>query len=106
MTLRIVPYTAEHEEAVRAFNACLAAKDLDTALYSTAFPPSHIPVWLPKRAGCDLYQEFFLAIDDESIVRGGYVLKHQIFARRLGLSVAHWSMSFSKAFRASTRAGQ
>ena len=29
MTLRIVPYTAEHEEAVRAFNARLAEKNLD-----------------------------------------------------------------------------
>jgi hypothetical protein len=79
MTLRIVPYTAEYEDAVRAFNARMAAKYLDTALYSTAFPTSHIPAWLPKRPGCDLYQEQFLAIDDESIVRGGYILKHQVY---------------------------
>jgi len=79
MTLRIVPYTAEHEEAVRAFNARLAEKDLDLDLYSTVFPTSHVPVWLPKRPGCDLYQEQFVAVDDESIVRGGYILKHHSF---------------------------
>ena len=79
MTLRIVPYAAEHEEAVRAFNARLAAKKLDLNIYSTAFPTSHIPVWLPKRAGCNLYQEQFVALDDESMVRGGYILKHQTF---------------------------
>jgi hypothetical protein len=79
MTLRIVPYTAEHEEAVRAFNARLAEKNLDPNLYSTRFPSSHVPTWLPKRPDCELYQEFFVAVDDESAVRGGYILKHQPF---------------------------
>lgn len=79
MKLRTVPYTAEYEEAVRAFNARVAAKDLDTAVYSTEFPPSHVLDWLPKRPGCNLYQEPFLALDDESIMRGGYILKQQPF---------------------------
>ncbi len=79
MTLRIVPHAAEHEEAVRAFNARLAAKNLDALLYSTAFPTSHVSTWLPRRPGCDLYQEKFVAVDDESAVHGGYILKHQTF---------------------------
>jgi hypothetical protein len=79
MSIRVVPYAAEHEEAVRAFNARLALKDLDRALYSTVFPPSHVPTWLPKQPGCDLYQEQFVALDDESAVRGGYILKHNTF---------------------------
>lgn len=79
MTLRIVPYTAEHEEGVRAFNARLAAKNLDPSLYSTWFPTSHVSQWLPNRAGCELYQEYFVAVDDDSSVRGGYILKHQPF---------------------------
>lgn len=79
MTLRIVPYTAEHEEAVRAFNTRLAKGKLDPCVYSTVFPSSHVPAWLPKRAGCDLYQEYFVAVDDDSAVRGGYILKHQSF---------------------------
>jgi hypothetical protein len=79
MTLRIVPYTTEYEKGVQAFNARLAEKNLDTSLYSTWFPSSHVPKWLPKRAGCDLYQEYFVAVDDDSTVRGGYILKHQSF---------------------------
>jgi hypothetical protein len=79
MTIRIVPYTAEHEKAVRAFNARLAAKNLNSTLYSTVFPTTHVPAWLPKRSGCDLYQEMFVALDDQSIVRGGYILKHHMF---------------------------
>jgi hypothetical protein len=79
MTIRIVPYTAEHEAAVRAFNARLAEKELDRNLYSTTFPTSHIPTWLPQRAGCDLYQEQFVAVEDDAEVRGGYILKNQTF---------------------------
>lgn len=79
MKIRVVPYAAEHEEAVRAFNARLAAKNLDPSLYSTAFPESHIPLWLPKLPGRDLYQEQYLALDEQSQVRGGYILKHHTF---------------------------
>jgi hypothetical protein len=79
MTIRIVPYGAEHEEAVRAFNARMAAANLDARLYSNKFPKSHVPTWLPRQDDGDLYQEYFLAVDDESVVRGGYILKHQTF---------------------------
>jgi hypothetical protein len=79
MTLKIVPYTAEYEPAVRAFNARLAAKKLDPGLYSTVFPATHVPPWLVNRPGCDLYQECFVAVDNGAAVRGGYILKHQPF---------------------------
>ena len=79
MKLTIVPYAAEHEEAVREFNARLMAKNLDTSLYSIPFPASHIPTWLPKLPGRDLYQEQYLALDEQSVVRGGYILKHHTF---------------------------
>jgi hypothetical protein len=79
MRIRVVPYAAEHEEAVRAFNARLAAKNLNPSLYSTIFPTSHIPTWLPKLPGRDLYQEQYLALDEQSVVRGGYILKHHTF---------------------------
>jgi hypothetical protein len=79
MKIRIVPYTEEHEEAVKAFNARLAAANLDKNLYSTRFAESHIPAWLPKRDGCDLYQEQFVAVDEQGAVHGGYILKHQPF---------------------------
>ncbi|MEN6407982.1 MAG: hypothetical protein ABFC77_16125 [Thermoguttaceae bacterium] len=79
MSIKIVPYAAEHEPAVRAFNARLAAASLDRNHYSTQFAESHVPKWLPRRPGVDLYQECFVAVDEQSIVRGGYILKRQPF---------------------------
>jgi hypothetical protein len=83
MSCKIVPYIADHEEAVRQFNARIdagiIAEKLDRNLYNTRFPTSVTSIWLPQRAGCDLYQECFVAIDASSIVRGGYMLKHQPF---------------------------
>lgn len=77
MGIKIIPYESEHEEAVRAFNGRLAAANLDRNLYSVHFPDSHISEWLPKQPGRSLYEEYFVAVDDQSIIRGGYVLKHQ-----------------------------
>jgi hypothetical protein len=97
MSIRVVPYAAEHEEAVQAFNARLAAHDLDTSLYSTLFPPSHVPTWLPKRPGCDVYQEQFVALDDQSAVRGGYILKHNIFlVKGTSLHLADYRLPISE----------
>ncbi|MCE5303094.1 MAG: hypothetical protein LLF97_08305 [Planctomycetaceae bacterium] len=79
MSIRIVPYTAEHEEAVRAFNARIAAVPMDRSRFSTRFPESHVPDWLPPRPNCEIYQEYFVAVDGQSAVRGGYILKHQPF---------------------------
>lgn len=79
MHVEIIPYTLAHEEAVRAFNTRLAAANLDPNLYSIHFAESHIPKWLPRREGCDLYQEYFVALDEQGAMRGGYCLKHQPF---------------------------
>lgn len=43
------------------------------------FPVSPVPAWLPKIAGRTLYEEYYLALEAESIVRGGYILKYQDF---------------------------
>ena len=40
------------------------------------FPASPVPAWLPKTAGCSLFQEMFLAVDQNAHVHGGYLLKH------------------------------
>jgi len=77
--IEIVPYASEHEEAVRAFNERLRDAHVDPNLYSFRFPDSHIPRWLPRKTGCNLYQELFLAVEDQTTVRGGYILKHQPF---------------------------
>jgi hypothetical protein len=97
MRIRVVPYVADHEEAVRAFNARLAEKNLDISRYSTFFPVSHVPWWLPKRPDCDLYQELFIAVDDDGTVRGGYVLKHQSFLVKGNLlKLAHYQLPISE----------
>lgn len=72
--IHIQQYTERHVEAVRRFNQRLRAGDV-----KSRFPEESTPAWLPKLPGRDLYQEYFLALDDNDDVRGGYVLKHQKF---------------------------
>ena len=61
-------------EDVARFNARLRAGGI-----REQFPASPIPAWLPKIPGRRLYQEYFLAADNGSNVRGAYILKHQDF---------------------------
>jgi len=44
---------------------------------SYQFPESCVPKWLPKINNRRIYQEFFLIIENGSVVRGGYFLKYQ-----------------------------
>lgn len=73
MGIVITPYTEDHEEAVKAFNARLRAGGA-----ALTFPECHIPAWLPKIDGRNIYHEYYLAVD-EDVVHGAYVLKHQPF---------------------------
>jgi hypothetical protein len=75
MALEIVPYTEQYTLAVTAFNRRLADGDV-----AFRFPEHHIPNRLPKIEGRSIYQEYFLAVEDEHDVRGGYILKRQPFA--------------------------
>lgn len=43
------------------------------------FPDSHIADWLPRTDESTVYQEYFLAVDGDDAVRGGYILKTQDF---------------------------
>ena len=79
MSIRIVPYAAEHEGEVRRFNARLEAAHLDPRLYSLRFPERHVPALPPNPGGKGPFQQQFLALDDAGVVRGGYLLKHQWF---------------------------
>lgn len=76
MAVRFEAYTAQHVDAVRAFNQRIAPGIDDPDL---AFPEHPLDMWLPQGANPDIFQETYLALDDE-VVRGGYVLKHQNFA--------------------------
>jgi len=66
-----VPYTATDIKAVKAFNLRLKKNKIDFQ-----FSESHIPSWLPKGNDHTLFEEYFLA-KEEDTVRGAYILKHQ-----------------------------
>jgi hypothetical protein len=74
MPITISAYTEQMTEDVARFNARLRAGGI-----REQFPASHVPAWLPKIPGRRLFQEFFLAADAGSNVRGAYILKHQDF---------------------------
>lgn len=73
MTLNIKLYEKEHIPLVKAFNKRLLDKG-----DQHRFPESNIPSWLPKRPGSNLYQEYYVIGDEES-VRGGCIIKYQDF---------------------------
>ena len=60
--------------AVVAFNARLAAGGAPWR-----FPTSAVPTWLPRLPGREIYQQYFLALDGPSTVRGAYGIKHQLY---------------------------
>ncbi len=68
-------YTKDFVAAVKEFNARLKASG-----EVFTFPESTISKWLPKIDGRKIYQEYFLAVQNDSTVRGGYILKHQTFS--------------------------
>ena len=75
MIIRTHEFTASLTDAVVQFNEriCRGGGRL-------CFPASPIPAWLPLLPGRKLYQEFFLALDNEAAVRGGYIIKHRPFS--------------------------
>jgi hypothetical protein len=74
MSIRICEYQSGQVEAVRQFNQRLMAGG-ETA----QFPLSPISARLPKIAGRKLFDEYYLATDQDGVVRGGYILQHRNF---------------------------
>lgn len=74
MGLEIKAYTEQMEPTVREFN-----RRLRSGGTTFQFPENHIPSWLPPADDREIYQEHYLAVEDDSIVRGGYILKRQQF---------------------------
>lgn len=75
MEISFTPHTQNHVTMVREFNARLRNKGVDIA-----FPESPISSWLPPIEGRKLYQQHFLAVDDQAqAIRGAYILKPQEF---------------------------
>jgi hypothetical protein len=70
----VKPFTDEHIPAVREFN-----KRIEAGGVSSRFPESPTPQWLPYRDSSPVYQEYFVALEGET-VRGAYILKPQAFS--------------------------
>jgi hypothetical protein len=75
MSIVIQPYREEHQPVVNQFNSRLKAAGADDEFVFFRYAE---PRWLPKIGNSNLYQEYFVAIDNETAL-GGYALKHQNF---------------------------
>ncbi len=73
MPIVIEPYSDQHTTAVREFNTRLGCKGV-----SFRFPESSVSQWLPRRDSIPLYQEYFVALEGNT-VRGAYIVKQQAF---------------------------
>ena len=88
----IVSYSQACESLVRDLN-----RRLRTGGIPLSFPTSYMSEWLPHLKGRDIYQEYFLVIDKQGYVRGGYIIKHQkFFIRGKVLSVADFQFPLSE----------
>lgn len=76
MPITIIPYSEEHIPAVRDFNRRLQQGG---APADYTFSESPVSRWLPPTGVSPVYNEFFLALDGET-VRGAFALKHQMFS--------------------------
>jgi hypothetical protein len=86
MSIAVQRFEERHIDAVKAFNARIAAKvdELETRLGGAAhsrLPESVVPSWLPPVEGSALREERFVAVEGDE-VRGGYTLKFQEFRCR------------------------
>ena len=93
MGIVITPYAEEHVAAVKAFNCRLRSGGAELF-----FPESPVPAWLPKLDGREIYDEYYVAVDDGA-VRGGYILKYQPFfvAGRL-MPLVQYRLPLSEGF--------
>jgi hypothetical protein len=80
MAIVIREYEHGMAPAVIAFNERLSRGGV-----TWHFPTSPTPGWLPPLVGRRIYQQYFLALDDQLNARGGYCIKHQDY--RIGDSV-------------------
>jgi hypothetical protein len=80
--IRVVPYTDEWANAVRAFNGRIASSGQE-------LPETPHPNWMPR-------MEIFLAVEDDT-VRGGYILRRQCFSvSGRDTAVAHYRLPLSE----------
>jgi hypothetical protein len=74
MPIKFCLFTSELVSSVKEFNF-----RLERAGCFRKFCVDPDSKWLPNKEDRELYEEFILAVDERSNVRGAYVFKHQIF---------------------------
>jgi hypothetical protein len=74
MRIIIREYEENMSPAVAEFNERLAAGGAPWRFSSSATSS-----WLPRKPDRNIYQQFFLASDADSAVRGGYCIKHEVY---------------------------
>lgn len=72
MSIRIVPHSQELRAAVEAFNQRMRAGGS-----TWGFWVNPEPEWIPKRPGQNVWREYYVAVDEQQAVRGGFALKPQ-----------------------------
>ncbi|MFC1484357.1 hypothetical protein ACFL5M_00875 [Candidatus Neomarinimicrobiota bacterium] len=77
MKITIQPYKPGMEKMASRFN-----QRLEAGRIHFRFPETHQDSWLPAIEGRKISREYFLAVENGSEVRGGYILKHQDFLLR------------------------
>ena len=74
MAIKIVEHALEYQDRVQAFNRRMKENGSPWAFYEHP-----IPRWIPKRGDQSAWRQYYLALDENDEVRGGYCLKHQAF---------------------------
>lgn len=72
MATNIVPHAPELRNAVEAFNQRMREGGSRWGFYVDS-----VPDWIPKRPDQPVWREYYLAVEDSGLVRGGYALKPQ-----------------------------
>ena len=72
MSIRIVPHSKELSAGVEAFIRRMRAGGSSHGFYVDPEPD-----WIPKRPGQNVWREFYVAIDEQNEVHGGFGLKPQ-----------------------------
>ncbi len=92
MQITVREYTDAMIKGVQEFNGRLKAGGVQSQ-----FPASPAPAWLPKVEGRGLFQEYYVASDENSVVRGAYILKHQKFySGGKNVSIADFQLPISE----------
>ncbi len=72
MAIQIVPHSVDRRFAVQEFNQRMKQGGSPWSFYVDPEPD-----WIPKRDGQNVWREYYLAVEDDSAVRGAFALKPQ-----------------------------